>query len=133
MGSYNPDAFSKICYWLAFSVLFALLPFWLDSLVKNPEAMNTPFWTAISNFFRKRELYIVCTVLLADAFSSLMQVRDIEVPYDRRFFVNPLRAACFIFAVITTGLYVATPRSAFFTATICFITLIVGGSSKAVS
>lgn len=127
-------ASSRVSYWLVFSVLFALLPFWIDSLVKNPDSISSPMsFEPIKNFFLKRELYIVCTALLADAFAGLMQVSEVSLSFEEKPFVNPLRAACFVLAVITTGLYVATPKSALFTAFICLLVLIVGGSSKAVS
>lgn len=112
----------KIGIWLAFNFFFALAPFVLDALVKKEGGLYDFF----NNLFLKREVYIVCTAIIADAFGGLLLSADKLHKIE----CQVLLGMCFLTAFVTTSLYVAPIQRASLTLSVLLFTCFIAIMSK---
>ncbi len=122
MPTYITSTERKLGIWLAFNIFFALAPFALDALLKKEGGV----FTFLNNLFLKREVYIVCTAIIADAFGGLL----LSSERLHRLENQVLLGMCFLTAFVTTSLYVAAIQRASLTLTVFLFTCFIAMLSK---
>jgi len=121
---------TKLTHWFWFNVFFALMPFVIDALIKPPQNAAGQPVSFLNSFLLKREVFIVCTAIAADAFGSLFLSLDRIQSLAVR--IN-LVGSCFAIGVVTSALYVIAPQSPLTTLLVFSFTLVVAMVCKSVA
>lgn len=122
-GEYDsPSTEAKVYVWIVFTVFFVVAPFAVEAMVKKEGGLGR----FLSTLFLKREIYIVCAAVIADAFGGLL----LSLGRSDRVQQQVLLGACFVWSFVSTALYIAAPQSWLIGFTAFLVTCIIALACK---
>lgn len=127
----GPNRKDKVYNWLYFNVLIGLLPFLFDAISQaSPREIPQIWGNLFPGIFTKKEIFLFCTAVAADALGSLIMFMQSQ---QRRVIRWHLFGPCLIIIGSACFLYAVAPVSQGIAMIMWIATLIVACWSKAVS